>query len=435
MSNQMMRRLRVHLTTTMDSVLRTAVFEVMKIFENTLHDHQKEMTLKEEELAQLKLKLQTAELKLKDFQSGYLRRVKMKQTWTAPEIVVDAPGPTSNVSEIEHEVPDDWCAPLGCELVTKDDEDGCPSVRLRAFTIPLCQIPVQTHEVHDNNLQSTSQFRRSRRISALNESGKLPACVQEGQPGPIRNDVKVLPKGKKRENSDQNALDGFGKRKRRVDVTAKEPGNTEESKEDQRKSTGGKSKSPEVEGVETAKKNNFYCKVCKRSFDTELGRNEHKLFHKTCQGCKEVFRYRKMCKMHKLGCDKYILLVKQAPKEEESAPAPCKDVKVNEESILHSPGNVDEGATKKYSCTYCNCKFNLSSKLAKHVSHAHEKPFICNTCPMKFHLRQALGMHMARKHKKPVNSVDVNVDLGWTEPLEGIKGKHSLSPSKDPAKI
>ncbi|KAM4554846.1 uncharacterized protein PAE49_014093 isoform 1-T3 [Odontesthes bonariensis] len=446
MSDQMMRRLKVHLTTTMDSVLRTAVFEVMKIFQNALCDHQMEMAMKEEEVAQLKIKLQTAELKLKDLPSECPGRVKINQTQTEPEVVLDAPGPTSEVSEIEHEVPEDWCAPLGCELVTNEDEDVCPSIRLRAFSIPLWHTPIRNHEVHDsdNNLQSTSRGKRSRRISALNERGKLPASVQEGPHGPIRSDVKVLLQGIKRQNSDQNALEGFGKRQKRVNVTAKEPENTEKPKEDQIKSTAGKSKSPEAKRVENAKK--MKCRVCKKGFYTKSGREEHERFHKTCRGCKEVFRYYTLCKLHKRRCDKYLLKI--SPRKEKSSPAPCKDV--NEESLLHSPGNDGERATIKYGCTYCNRKFDLSSKLAEHVSHAHEKPlkqasilskssheeesapapckdaneesllhspgndgeratikYGCTYCNRKFDLSSKLAEHVSHAHEKPLKQASI----------------------------
>lgn len=48
-----------------------------------------------------------------------------------------------HVSVCGFSVPDDWCAPLGCEVVTKQDEGVCPSVRLRSLYIPLLQIPVK----------------------------------------------------------------------------------------------------------------------------------------------------------------------------------------------------------------------------------------------------------------------------------------------------
>lgn len=43
-------------------------------------------------------------------------------------------------------VPDDWCAPLGSEIVPNQDNE-CPSVRLRKLYIPLWHLPVVKQEV------------------------------------------------------------------------------------------------------------------------------------------------------------------------------------------------------------------------------------------------------------------------------------------------
>lgn len=46
------------------------MFEIMNIFENSLHDHRMELAQKGEEVAQLKIKLQTSEIRLKDSKCG-----------------------------------------------------------------------------------------------------------------------------------------------------------------------------------------------------------------------------------------------------------------------------------------------------------------------------------------------------------------------------
>lgn len=43
-------------------------------------------------------------------------------------------------------VPDDWCAPLGSEMVPNKDNE-CPSVRLRNLYIPLWHVPIVKQEV------------------------------------------------------------------------------------------------------------------------------------------------------------------------------------------------------------------------------------------------------------------------------------------------
>lgn len=46
------------------------MFEIMNIFESSLHDHRMELAQKGEEVSQLKIKLQRSEIKLKDIKFG-----------------------------------------------------------------------------------------------------------------------------------------------------------------------------------------------------------------------------------------------------------------------------------------------------------------------------------------------------------------------------
>lgn len=66
MSDQLTREFRAQLTTAMDSIMRRTMFEVMKIFENSLSDFKLELVNKGEEIAHLKVKLQNAEIRLND---------------------------------------------------------------------------------------------------------------------------------------------------------------------------------------------------------------------------------------------------------------------------------------------------------------------------------------------------------------------------------
>ncbi|KAI3351728.1 hypothetical protein L3Q82_020563 [Scortum barcoo] len=136
-----------------DIFLKSAVFEIMTIFENNLRDHQMELAHKEEEIVQLKIKLQEAEVKQRDAKCGGERgaevdSTQVNETQRAPEDVecLNAPGQTSDVPEIDFEVPDDWCAPLSCETTKKQEEGTCPSVRLRPLYIPLWPVPVFKEE-------------------------------------------------------------------------------------------------------------------------------------------------------------------------------------------------------------------------------------------------------------------------------------------------
>lgn len=82
------------------------MFEIMKIFENTLHDHQMELAQKGEEIAQLKVKLQRTEIKLMKSECGGDSRAKkthMNESHREPEDVLNAPGQISDVPEFEFE--------------------------------------------------------------------------------------------------------------------------------------------------------------------------------------------------------------------------------------------------------------------------------------------------------------------------------------------
>lgn len=108
MSDYLKKAFRAQLTTTMDSLLKRAVFEIMTIFENSIHDHQMELAHKGEEVVQLKIKLQTAELKLRERECGgdggvATNKTLRSETHRQPEVVQTTSGHTLDVPEIDVE--------------------------------------------------------------------------------------------------------------------------------------------------------------------------------------------------------------------------------------------------------------------------------------------------------------------------------------------
>lgn len=108
MSDRLTREFRAKLTTTMDSVMRTTMFEIMRIFENSLNDFQTELVQRGEEIAHLKIKLQRTELRLKDIECGG-DKAQQKNTSQAnqmkkePEDITSPSEKPSHVPEFDFE--------------------------------------------------------------------------------------------------------------------------------------------------------------------------------------------------------------------------------------------------------------------------------------------------------------------------------------------
>ncbi|CAK6971938.1 zinc finger protein 595-like isoform X1 [Scomber scombrus] len=386
MADYRMRAFRAQLA--MDSVLRTAMIEIAKIFESSLHNHQMEMAQKREEMAQLKLKLQIAELKLKESQNDADRRaekdqIQIDETQREPE---DTPRQTSHFPEIDFEVPDDWCAPLGSENLTKQHDNVCPSVRLRRLSIPLWHVPIIKKEVnhvnHDRDShRPTEAGRKSKRISSLNESKKH--TQDKSPPGrtqrpPVRSDMKQLLQEIKQEYTGPAV--NTGQRRRGRSLTGKQPENVTK-----RKSEGRKNAAPEPVSKQKGMVGNggkwYSCKFCHKEFDTEVSRNVHVQSHKRCRGCQKLFPFPSGLVYHKKSCQK---LKKLLPKGSES----CDKEK------LSMPSKKQYILKKEHTPSSDNCS------------------------------------ESARKHKDQMKSKG---DLGWTRPLEELEdnGEGLIFPKKD----
>ncbi|TNN77695.1 Zinc finger protein 454 [Liparis tanakae] len=444
MSDLLMRAFRAQLTTSMDSVLRRAMFEIMVIFERSLHDHQMELAQKGEEVAQLKIKLQGVEVRLTEIQREGNRETEMKKR--QPEDVPSGPEQTPDVPEIDFELPDDWCAPLGFETAAKQEVGFCPSVKLRKLSIALWPLKIIKQEVVKHSIESSQKkkgLRRSMRGSSLNErpTEKEPVTRRP----PLRNDMKKLIRDIKQEDID--LTDGAGPRRLRH-VTEKEQGGRTKLK----RGGGGEITAAEAEDKEAEKSDSekrYGCKFCKKEFDTVFGRDVHVRTHKKCKGCRKEFPFPSALDYHKVTCRKLKkLLAKKAqsanpPKpqssDEETLTASGKQQRIvkkesTSSSNNHSKASINTEGKANKQCVHCNKVFRSKWMLKQHERiHTGERPFLCSACPKKFRVNQALKKHFLRMHKDPTNISKTNENHARIKPSEepGDGDQDVMTPRED----
>ncbi|MEQ2266918.1 hypothetical protein XENORESO_021474 [Xenotaenia resolanae] len=414
MSDRLMRGVRVQLTTTMDSVLRTAVFEVMRIFESALYNHKMEMAQKGEEVAQLTVKLQTAELKLKDFELRNPRGAEINKTQTESEDVPDALEQSTTVPEIDVEVPDDWCAPLGYDMVTKQEEGFCPST-------DNCCI----------NLQRSPVERRSKRISTKNENPKLtqdkrlPVCDKANWNPKTSGDLSRLLKGLNQDYCNLKGLDRLRKRKMSEGTFTDKDSSKHKNKQGIHNANESKASGPQE--LEIERRNKYSCGTCYRVFGTKHGLSVHVRSQRKCKGCKMVFCFRGAAKYHMEVCEKNKALMnkrcrhpaKTKPDEGNALSSSKAKVIIKKGSTQSSVDNK-KTSTQTLSCRHCSFKTNIIRNLKKHMLTHSDKLLTCSICPRRFDQKMALKVHMTKKHGVCTPLANKNGKLGWTKPLENI---------------
>lgn len=252
----------------------------------------------------------------------------------------------------------------------------------------------------------------------------------------IKNDVKLLLHDIKEEYPDLIAL-GHHRRRRRK-LTGQKQENEVKSRRGERKTASTESTSKEHETMESGSKNAYSCKICKKVFDTEFGRDVHVRSHKTCRGCKKIFPFPSTLRHHKRNCAKLKKLLAASsegkPADKRENRTASKKQAVSEERTRSSSSNNNKEGNKnvgRYPCTHCSKSFDFRFKLIEHMRiHTGEKPYSCSICQKTFRIAQSLRLHMVKRHND--QNTEINGDLYWTKPLEEIEENTggSVSPRK-----
>ncbi|XP_058506380.1 zinc finger protein 595-like [Solea solea] len=405
MSDLLTRSFRAQLTLNMEATLKKAVCDIMRIFEDSLHDHQLELVQKGEEVAHLKVKLQTAELKLRDWDCKLTQEAEKSKTHINPQeaeqstnhisetqrepgVDMNPSGQTTDVPEIDYEVPDDWCAPMANETtIPKQDDIVCPSIRLRRLLIPVHRIPIIKQEVISHDIdQQTKGVSRSTRCSIVNKSEHTQDKIL----------LNCVPGGR---------------------------GNVNDLLLDIREENVNISKSTEETVENNGEKHS--CKLCEKVFDTEFGLGVHTQSHTRCRGCRKVFPLPNSLGSHEQNCRKLKRLLSRIAR---------RALDTNRTSGHRSDTSVQRvEPTKKHSCVYCHDKFFTRKKLREHMRvHTGEKLFRCSICPNKFTTNLSLKTHIRKIHHSQMNPSEPQGDLAWTMPLEDTEASEYLNlSSKD----
>lgn len=431
MADYLTRACRLQLTTAMENLIRTAVFEISQIFEDSLHDYQMELARKGEEIAYLKVKLQRAELRLREVSvssgSDQISNSTHEGHGASEETALQSPiNP-----EIEYDGPDDWCIPLDSETVNKQ-ENICPSVRLRQFSIPLSPIPLK-HEAFRNlelsklgtqhkdstetGLQGETLPRRKRGRPRLpgnekvkdvfmNMKAETPHKRKRGRPRLSENDkVKNMAMNIKEESFDIDVKS----------LTQRAGRNAKELHVRKLRNTNMKTHSnPSV--------NVYHCRFCPKVFDTPFGLSVHDRAHRKCKGCGRIFPLESVLMQHKKTCKMYKKLMNLSN-------VSSKDRVSKEHSSMKRKLRITPLPMRKrnlFTCRCCLKKFSTRSELMKHPCFVS-----CQICHKRLSSQLSLAVHTEKLH------ADRRVkkkDAPWIKPVIKTEEKDEDVSAKEKVK-
>ncbi|KAM3612498.1 uncharacterized protein V6R79_009189 [Siganus canaliculatus] len=345
MASDLTKEFRVQLIATMDLVLRNAVLDVLKLFENSIHEHEKELAQKGEKIIQLEGKLEEAEAKLKGFESrndtgAKMTKPHMNASQREPEDVVVSHGQPSD-DEADIDMPDDWRAPLGTETITKDDV--CPSVRLRMLSIPLNDI-AENHQVKVNEQKkAVKDANTGISLKIGNDHTQNKSTQMFGTASlcpPVANDTKSvlieLEQGKKI-TTGKGQEDPMTSKTEEEEHASSVSRFTEQNLEEYE---DYQNEEDECEGDISEEEEDYSCSYCGKKFRTLFGQTVHERCHMSCRGCLTVFPSVDAVRSHEPHCPRLQKLMAKKSQTAVSSTPKSNEKTVNTEASEGITGTV-----------------------------------------------------------------------------------------------
>ncbi|XP_056132361.1 zinc finger and BTB domain-containing protein 17-like [Lampris incognitus] len=387
MSDSLRGAFMAQLTSTMNTLLKTAVCEIAKIFENSLCDHQMELLLKGQE-SQLENPVLTLEEQSVDEQE----RDEMK-IYDAASLTSESAPCVLNSPEINFEGPIDWCAPLSSDDTaessqTRPDIIEYPGVPQRSLSVSLWRIPTIKKEVEadfethlrkalDNCLgEGSSPAKLNDSLECSQDlSSPLPATKRRG-PGRPRKSVTQLVQTIRREEPVLQV-----RRDDKQELSLTEHGNNLSENHDNNKTlpvtefNSVQDDKAKKHMNDTCKRNT--CKFCHKVFNTEFGLKVHVRSHKKCPGCHKTFPFPSTLRVHMKSCSE----IKKA------------------RTLLKTKSIDLQKQKHKFGTKHCRMEFPNKIAYQNHVFHTHkDRPNLCQLCGKGFYSIRHLSNHYEHVH-------------------------------------
>ncbi|CAL8264049.1 unnamed protein product [Lota lota] len=440
------KKFKKKLKSIMDSLLKSTVSEVANAFDVFTFDHQMVVKQKIEECSMLRLKLEKAEKKLRE-QNGM---------WGQMEDVTHTSG--QMMPELTVDVPDDWCAPLGCENVVDQTPSTSYEARedrsssLCSLSVSLWRLPDIKQEVQDDGYQLDSPLScpysdegPQHNLEPTKDQKKPLSTTKHSRPRSVKATGNLNRSIKPKPEQPLYAAMRSNESLPRTEKVKMQVPNTEKGRGKKRNLRAIKLEPEPMEDKSVYK--TYRCKFCSKLFDTEFGRSVHLRSHKTCTGCHKIFQFPSHLRNHKKTCANLqranCLEIEQSLRlRKRKKLSPGEDTSILPIETQHANRKLRakkrsknsanlQKRDKAFLCTNCHKSFCSIVWLKNHTS----KHLPCPKCYKIFCTKYFLQRHIYKDHPQNPNerlepSKAVDRELAAISSMEKL-GNFSAVSSKE----